>query len=509
MEIENLKNILKRVSRENLDIRKVHLDQLRRNIRIMNELNGPYRSDHFLKSLLAKPFNFLNKKQFQINDYLRHSLQIIGEEVTTSFNDSLRRRHPAGTPRLAVFVPFDFRPANFGGATRIFNIYNNLSRRFVVNAVAIADYGTESETKAYNDNFTVHIVPHSKEYADLKNIEERRARGRLHDILLIDRYPLIPELVETTTRLSYHTDCVIASHPFTFNMLAETYRNALLVYEAHNIEADLKESYFAEENAINRAYLKKVRDAEERACRESDVIFSVSEEDANHIQCNFNVEADKIVLAENGVDARKSTFTCPARRRFLKRMLGMTEPIIIFVGSDHGPNVEAVDFIIEELAPRDENIKYVIGGSIIWHYKAGGERKTIPGNVQFLGILSEGEKEALYSIGDLAVNPIFSGSGTNLKIFDYGAHGLPILSTAFGIRGAPELAKCATLSERGAFLDAIRGILQKSDGELREMTETCRRIVEVTYDWEVIAERMGHTIAGLLNGRKVAAERRR
>ena len=507
MKAEEIKRVLGELAERR--IRDELLIGLRGTHDRLGALNGPYGSGPPLKNLLLRPLNALNRKQFAINEYLGRSGEIISDEIGTRLNEDLGTRHPQGTPRLTVFVPFDFRPANFGGAARVFNLYNNLSRRFVVNAVAIADYGVKSEAKAYNENFTVHVVPHSKEYADLKETEEGRARGRLHDILLIDRYPLIPELVETATRLSYHTDCVVACHPFTFDMLAEAYRNALLVYEAHDIEADIKESYFAEENAVNRAYLEKVRNAEERACRESDVIFSVSDEDSRYMQENFGVEADKIVLAENGVDTRKSTFTSPAGRRSLKRMLGIDKPVVIFVGSDHGPNVEAADFIIEELAPRDKNIEYAIGGSIIWHYKAGGARKTIPGNVRFLGVLSEGEKEALYAIGDLAVNPIFSGSGTNLKIFDYGAHGLPVVSTGFGIRGAPELAECVIVSERGAFLDAIRGVLQKSEVELREMTETCRRIVEDTYDWKVISGRMGRTIAGLLNDRKGAAERRR
>ena len=503
MKAEDIQSVLKRLGREGDDVRGVLHNRIRRNIRILGGLNGPYTSLNRLKNLLFKALNFIHRKQFQINDLARETLEMIADEIRTNFNESMENKHPPGTPRVAVFVPFDFSPADFGGATRVYNIYKNLSKSFLVDAVAIADYGTLACTKAYNSNFTVHVTPHSQEYDELKDSEERKTKGRLHDILLIDRYRLIPDLVELSERLSRRTDCVIACHPFTFNMISEIFRDTILIYEAHDIESELKRTYFSEDNEASRSYLKKVLENEEKACRESDLIFAVSQEDLNYIHRHFGVDTAKIVIAENGVDTRSSLFTSPARRKDLKKSLGMDEPIVIFVGSDHGPNVEAVDFIIDELAPRDKSIKYAVGGSIKRHYRAREDKGHLPANVLLLGILPEKEKEALYSIGDLTINPMFSGSGTNLKIFDYGAHGVPVVSTSFGIRGAPVLKECVILSEKEGFFEAIREQLKNRNSPAQqENVYMCRRIIEEKYDWKVIADKMAHAITEICDKMK-------
>lgn len=500
---EDIKGVLKRLGGEGDDVRGALHDRISKSIRILGGLNGPYASRNRLKNLLFRIFNFLNRKQFQINNCTRETLETIADEIRTNFNESMENKHPPGTPRVAVFVPFDFRPADFGGATRVYNIYKNLSRSFLVDAVAVAERGLRRCTKAYNNNFTVHIVPHSKEYAELKDSEERKAGGRLHDILLIDQYRLIPELVDLSRRLSYHSDCVIASHPYTFNMLSDLCRDKILIYEAFDIESDIKRTYFYEDNEASRSYLKKVLENEERACRESDLIFAVSKEDVDYMHDHFGIDTSKIVIAENGVDTSRSSFMSPLRRKALKKSLGIDEDIVIFVGSDHGPNIEAVDFIIDELAPRDKSIKYAIGGSIRRHYRAREDNEHLPANVLLLGILPEKEKEALYSIGDLAINPMFSGSGTNLKIFDYGAHGLPIVSTSFGIRGAPALRDCIMQSEKEAFFEAICEQLKEENRiAQQENIYMCRRIIEEKYDWGVIANKMAHAIAELCDKKK-------
>jgi glycosyltransferase involved in cell wall biosynthesis len=295
---------------------------------------------------------------------------------------------------------------------------------------------------------------------------------------------------------------MIASHPYTFPMLKKHTGAARLVYESHNIEHDLKKTYFPRDDEASRAWLAMVRGVEESACRGSDLVTAVCGEDANDLASRFGVERGKIVVVPNGVATRHALFTGPAARAALKTRLGLDAPLVVFVGSDHGPNVEAVRFVADTLAPRDGRIVYLVAGGVGRRFTGEGSRGTIPANVIFLGTVTDGELRALYRIADAAVNPVFSGSGTNLKLFDYGAHGVPVVSTPFGMRGASPLSGCVTVAERGDFFAALRLRLDEagSPADL-DKVRACRRVIEERYDWGVIARTLGDALMNLPGGK--------
>lgn len=45
------------------------------------------------------------------------------------------------------------------------------------------------------------------------------------------------------------------------------------------------------------------------------------------------------------------------------------------------------------------------------------------------------QKLKLFSYADIAINPMFSGAGVNLKTLEYLSSGLPLFSTNIGVRG--------------------------------------------------------------------------
>jgi len=493
MRAEEIKSILVKLSAGWEDPCRAAYDRLREHAALLKGMNGPWTGSG-LKGLMLKAFNRFNRTQYAMNTLVRESVGLLSDALLAD-PDGPVAPHSAGTPAVSVFVPFDFTPANFGGGTRVYHLYRALSRRFVVNAVGVADRGARRRTIAITPNFTVHVVPHSQEYSALKSAGEAATGGRLHDLLLLDRYRLIPELTELCESLSCASDVMIASHPYAFPMLKELHGRARLVYESHNIEYVLKKTYFPRDDAASRAWIDTVRLAEEAACRGSDLVTAVCGEDADALSAEFGVGRGRIVIVPNGVDTRRALFTDPSARAALKARLGIRAPLVVFVGSDHGPNVEAVEFIAGELAPRNERIVHLVAGSV------GGRfaKRLLPPNVLLLGVLPDGELRALYRVADAAANPVFSGSGTNLKLFDYAAHGVPVVSTPFGMRGAAPLAEQVAVAGRGEFFEALRGRLAESGSppEL-ERVRTCRRIVEEQYDWEVVARAMGDAVDGLL-----------
>lgn len=61
--------------------------------------------------------------------------------------------------------------------------------------------------------------------------------------------------------------------------------------------------------------------------------------------------------------------------------------------------------------------------------------KKIPENVGLLSVISDKDKQKVFDVVDVALNPMISGSGMNLKTFDYMATGIPVITIEFGARG--------------------------------------------------------------------------
>ena len=115
-------------------------------------------------------------------------------------------------------------------------------------------------------------------------------------------------------------------------------------------------------------------------------------------------------------------------------------------------------------------------------------------NVVLLGRVTDEEKKALYKIADLALNPMTSGSGTNIKMLDYMAAGLPVISTPVGARGLDlEDSKNALICEISDFPERISRIL--ADRKLyTEIRNNGRKHVVEKFDWSKIAAEMGKVL---------------
>ena len=119
------------------------------------------------------------------------------------------------------------------------------------------------------------------------------------------------------------------------------------------------------------------------------------------------------------------------RRARLKASLGFDDrPVALFVGSDHGPNHDAADILVATARARPNGRSGSPAASATIR-RCG----TRPPPILCLGVVSEAELTALFRAADVGVNPMRRGSGTNLKMLDYAAHGTLVLSTEIGARG--------------------------------------------------------------------------
>ena len=98
------------------------------------------------------------------------------------------------------------------------------------------------------------------------------------------------------------------------------------------------------------------------------------------------------------------------------------------------------------------------------------------------GVVDDFQKELLTKTSDYAINPMFSGAGTNLKILEYFAAGLPVITTEFGTRGLDNTkVDIYLIEERATKIDPKE--VEKID------TYKNRKYVEKNFDWRLIAEK--------------------
>jgi glycosyltransferase involved in cell wall biosynthesis len=152
-------------------------------------------------------------------------------------------------------------------------------------------------------------------------------------------------------------------------------------------------------------------------------------------------DVDRVVLSSD-LDVRRSglsnavvvpnSYERPVRA--VGRAEAETPPVVLFQASfDYAPNVDAVDWLITEVAPRiwaripDLEVR-LVGKPV-----PGVTRRHRPPAVTVAGIVPAMEPELARA--DIAVVPIRYGSGTRLKILESFAHRVPVVSTSLGAEG--------------------------------------------------------------------------
>jgi hypothetical protein len=116
--------------------------------------------------------------------------------------------------------------------------------------------------------------------------------------------------------------------------------------------------------------------------------------------------------------------------------------------------------------------------------------------VVFFGVLDGDDKNAVLSSAQIAINPVTTGSGSNLKIFEYVAAGLPVLTTPFGFRGHTEQAS-VVVAERDQFCVKLNDL---ADSVLGEDPAPAAQVPDVG-SWDVIADTYMAVLAACNRGK--------
>jgi len=384
--------------------------------------------------------------------------------------------------KLTVTTTFQIYPPMGGGQVRIYNLYKHIAKNYDIEVVSLTSCDQNEFIGPIAPGLIETRIPVSEHHAQAELEKyEKKVGVPVQDIAMLALYEETPRYNDLLKESLSNSDLVIISHPYTYNVVQKHLSNIKFAYEAHNVEFLLKKNILPE-NETSRELLELVFKAEKECCEESEFVFTCSEGDRTELSKLYGISTDKIIVVPNGVDCSATPFTSYAKRLENKVKLGLeNETLALFMGSWHGPNLEACEHILQ-IARQCPEIKFLLMGSQCNYFE--GNDAIRPDNVGMLGLVSEVEKKRIFSVVDFALNPMTSGSGTNLKMFDYMSAGIPVITTAFGARGI-DRREVLMISE----VDDMAATLEKNRGrDISELAIDARSYVERTFDWSVISE---------------------
>ncbi len=279
------------------------------------------------------------------------------------------------------------------------------------------------------------------------------------------------------------TDVIQVEHPWQFQFIYNNkpYKTPIILVE-HNVEFDLFEQTINSNSIIMRKLLKICRDKEEFAVKKADAVFAVSKIDAKKLCEEFHINESKVHVIPNGVDTSNFVPYINSEKEKTKKLMNLNgKKIILFTGSRHIPNIQAVNNILKIAKKiKNKDILFIVAGSV------GNSFKNLK-NVLFTGYVDD--ISIYFKVADLAVNPMISGSGTNLKTLEYLACGIPTITTKVGARGLEiENEKHAIISEIEDFHKWINILLENSD-LYAKLEINGRELVIDMYDWKQITKK--------------------
>ena len=358
-----------------------------------------------------------------------------------------------------------------GGEIRINNLYSNISYRYKVISVCLND--EDRIVQSYiTSRFLEISVPKTREHlAEQKRINDRFWVSAT-DIITSYMCKKNQFLTMLVARITNFTDSIVLSHPFMAGMLCKKI-NVPVIYESHNDEVELKKSIL-QGHPDYWTLIKKTQEAVQCAIEYSVIIITCSKED---LYPEFN---KPIFVVENGVKIPildKQIDLNPIKSQMDEH------PVVLFIGSGHTPNVEAAEFIINTLAMELPYIYFMIVGSVCNAF----DNQSLPNNILLMGVVSEEIKEGLMRIADIAINPMCTGSGSNLKLADYFSAQLPTVTTTLGMRGYEITHGIhALVCELNDFSKAIKQLSTDTD-MANAISKNAFRYVFNKLDWRTLA----------------------
>ncbi|MBL0702129.1 MAG: glycosyltransferase [Desulfosarcina sp.] len=380
-----------------------------------------------------------------------------------------------------------------GGRIRLLGLYHNLG--LPTKYIGTYDWrGEKYRDKYLSETLREILIPLSElHFAKSDQINKKLNGKNVIDCTFHQLAHESKEFINKVYEEIKDADIIIFSHPWIYPLVRKRIKkkSQLVIYDSQNVEGYLR-TLLLDDGSYGTEVAKEVAKIEYLISNECDLILTCSHEDRVLFNRLYDVPFNKMRIVPNGVFNKKILPSSHAEKKDAKRELGLSnKKVALFIGSFYEPNMDAAKFICFELAVQFFDIYFVICGNVCEGISKVEIEKNGINNIILAGYLSETNKCLYLKAADFAINPIDSGSGTNIKMFDFFAAGIPTITTQTGGRGIPsnhgQVYIESTLSDFALSLQMIKKDISLQD----KLSLNSRRLVDEKFAWERISPALG------------------
>lgn len=359
--------------------------------------------------------------------------------------------HEPDRPIILVASFFAADVCGAGGERRLYHFCRQLASQYQVELVC---FGSQTQKNVQRQKLAQRFEQTTLPWPALAIHEAQllaeNTNASVDDIAIARHAASDETLCQNLARLGEKAACAIVINPWLFDAIKAALPGLPVLYDAHDVATDLKTAIFGPGRLAT-----ETTELEARAVADAKMVFVCSNRDKQRFQEYYQKSARQISVLPNGCAIQPTT---EGRATLRSRLPYPKSKLVLFIASGHMPNQEAAQAIFS-MAAKTPEAEFLLAGTVATQRAVRMAER--PANVHLLGPVSEDVKNILLQAADLAINPVSSGSGTNLKIIEYLASGLQCVSTPFGARGLPDnLAPALVICDLQRFPQMVRQSLQ-------------------------------------------------
>lgn len=358
--------------------------------------------------------------------------------------------------KVAVFVDGDFIPSYDGASNR----FHYLSRYLVKNGMNLIVFhgyrGWSDMSLIKKEPFKTYVFPTEHYYNNLELIASILIREGV-DIIQFDN--LEPVLLQGI-RLSQLT-------------------GAKLVSEMHYVVRNLAKRLGADNNR-----LLEIENIEKEVGKSIDHLICLSEQDKPFLLHYMNINPERISVIPSGVDCSEIKYHKP----------DLENKNVVFLGNLYfKPNEDAIRVIKEKIYPKlkESGFKFTIGGDC----PLGLKKELEDDNFTFIGVIPD--LNTLFNNATFALSPVAEGTGMRIKILNYLAAGVPVITTSIASNGFPQKDFLIIEDDYTKYANIILE-LYKDKRRMNAISKNGLKIIKNKYDWNIISKQAIKIYKGIL-----------
>jgi glycosyltransferase involved in cell wall biosynthesis/thymidylate kinase len=363
--------------------------------------------------------------------------------------------------KVGIFVDGDFI-ASYDGAS---NRFHYLSRYLALNGVDVVIFhgyrGWSDISLIQKEPFKTYVFPIGPYYGNLELIASLIRKESI-DIIQFDN--IEPILLQGIR-------------------LAEL-SGAKLVSEMHYVVRDLAKRLGAGESRIT-----EIMNLERKVGRIVDHLICLSDQDAPVLQDYMGIPSQAISVIPSGVDYQEIKFIGP----------NIQAKNIIFLGNlFFKPNEDAVRTIRYKIYPKlhKYGYRFTIAGDCPPNLKKECETRGF----NFIGTLAN--LNDLFKEATFALAPIEESTGMRIKLLNYLAAGIPIITTKAAATGF-DTDECFFFEDDFKKYAAMIVDLSQNEQKLWNVAQKGLMMIRDHYDWNSIAKRVIKTYQKILTDKRI------